>query len=137
MAKAKTKQIPEMKNLPSEQILAVLLEYIKDKQIPASNFNSKTSSNPLKKLNDVDDDKATYQKSINYFKESEKRNSNSEIYMDKKHKKKLNWHKEDENAGEFIIVAVNGLLFLFDLCILLFFTCWLFFLIFVIDNRFC
>jgi len=78
-----------MKNLPSEQILAVLLEYIKDKQIPASNFNSKTSSNPLKKLNDVDDDKATYQKSINYFKESEKRNSNSEIYMDKKHKKKL------------------------------------------------
>jgi hypothetical protein len=29
MAKAKTKQIPELKNLPSEQILALMLHYIK------------------------------------------------------------------------------------------------------------
>lgn len=70
MAKAKTKQIPEMKNLPSQQILSVLLQYANDRGIQASNFNSKTSSNPLKKLNDADDDKATYQKSVNYFKQS-------------------------------------------------------------------
>ncbi len=48
MAKAKTKQIPELKNLPSEQILAVLLQYVKDEGIPPSNYNSKTSSNILK-----------------------------------------------------------------------------------------
>ena len=78
-----------MSELSSEQMLTVLVQYAKDQKIKPADFTIKTGSKLLKSNSDIDDDKATYQKSINYFKESEKRNSNSEIYMDKKHKKKL------------------------------------------------
>jgi hypothetical protein len=70
-------------------MLNVLIQYVKDQKVKPSDFTVKTGQKPLKNSSDLDDDKASYQKSVNYFKESEKRNSNSEIYMDKKHKKKL------------------------------------------------
>ena len=80
-----------MSELSSDQMLNVLIQYVKDQKVKPADFSVKTGQKPLKKNSDLDDDKATYQKSVNYFKESEKRNSNSEIYMDKKHKKKLLW----------------------------------------------
>jgi hypothetical protein len=89
MAKAKMKKIPEMSELSSDQMLAVLMQYVKDQKVKPADFSVKTGLKPLKDSSNMDDDKATYQKSVNYFKESEKRNSTSEIYIDKKHKKKL------------------------------------------------
>jgi hypothetical protein len=70
MAKSKTKHIPELKDLPKEQILSLLLHYAKDESIPMSSFPSKTSSIPLKKEIIKDEDKSSYQKSRNYFKDS-------------------------------------------------------------------
>lgn len=89
MAKAKMKKIPEMSELSSDQMLAILMQYVKDQKVKPADFSVKTGLKPLKDSSNMDDDKATYQKSVNYFKESEKRNSTSEIYIDKKHKKKL------------------------------------------------
>ncbi len=50
MAKAKTKQIPELGKMSSDQILAILLQYVKDNSIKPSVYDSKTSSKPLKQL---------------------------------------------------------------------------------------
>ena len=70
MGKAKTKHIPEMKDLEKEQILSLLLHYAKNESIPVTGFPSKTSSIQLKKEVIKDEDELTYKKSMNYFKES-------------------------------------------------------------------
>ena len=70
MGKAKTKHIPEMKDLEKEQILSLLLHYAKNESIPVTGFPSKTSSIQLKKEVVKDEDELSYKKSMNYFKES-------------------------------------------------------------------
>jgi len=50
--------------------LSLLLHYAKDESIPVTGFPSKTSTIQLKKEVINDEDKLSYKKSINYFKES-------------------------------------------------------------------
>jgi hypothetical protein len=57
-----------MSDLSSDQMLNVLINYVKDQKVKPSDFSVKTGQKPLKKNNDLDDDKASYQKSLNYFK---------------------------------------------------------------------